>query len=155
MQNNQENNNYVKRKRGGSMWILFALLSSIFAALTSILAKVGIDGINSNLATAIRTVVVVIMAWGMVFVTNAQRGIADISKKSWIFLILSGIATGLSWLCYYRALQMGEASKVVPIDKLSIVFTLILAFVFLHEKFTVKSLIGSALIVAGTFVMIM
>ena len=155
MQNNQENNNYVKRKRGGSMWILFALLSSIFAALTSILAKVGIDGINSNLATAIRTVVVVIMAWGMVFVTNAQGGIADISKKSWIFLILSGIATGLSWLCYYRALQMGEASKVVPIDKLSIVFTLILAFVFLHEKFTVKSLIGSALIVAGTFVMIM
>lgn len=155
MQNNQENNNYVKRKRGGSMWILFALLSSIFAALTSILAKVGIDGINSNLATAIRTVVVVIMAWAMVFVTNAQGGIADISKKSWIFLILSGIATGLSWLCYYKALQMGEASKVVPIDKLSIVFTLILAFVFLHEKFTVKSLIGSALIVAGTFVMIM
>lgn len=155
MQNNQENSNYVKRKRGGSMWILFALLSSIFAALTSILAKVGIDGINSNLATAIRTVVVVIMAWGMVFVTNAQGGIADISKKSWIFLILSGIATGLSWLCYYKALQMGEASKVVPIDKLSIVFTLILAFVFLHEKFTVKSLIGSALIVAGTFVMIM
>lgn len=137
------------------MWILFALLSSIFAALTSILAKVGIDGINSNLATAIRTVVVVIMAWAMVFVTNAQGGIADISKKSWIFLILSGIATGLSWLCYYKALQMGEASKVVPIDKLSIVFTLILAFVFLHEKFTVKSLIGSALIVAGTFVMIM
>lgn len=155
MQNNQENSNYVKRKRGGSMWILFALLSSIFAALTSILAKVGIDGINSNLATAIRTVVVVIMAWAMVFVTNAQGGIADISKKSWIFLILSGIATGLSWLCYYKALQMGEASKVVPIDKLSIVFTLILAFVFLHEKFTVKSLIGSALIVAGTFVMIM
>lgn len=155
MQNNQENSNYVKRKRGGSMWILFALLSSIFAALTSILAKVGIDGINSNLATAIRTVVVVIMAWAMVFVTNAQGDIADISKKSWIFLILSGIATGLSWLCYYKALQMGEASKVVPIDKLSIVFTLILAFVFLHEKFTVKSLIGSALIVAGTFVMIM
>ena len=137
------------------MWILFALLSSIFAALTSILAKVGIDGINSNLATAIRTVVVVIMAWAMVFVTNAQGGIADISKKSWIFLILSGIATGLSWLCYYKALQMGEASKVVPIDKLSIVFTLILAFVFLHEKFTVKSLIGSALIVTGTFVMLM
>lgn len=155
MQNNQENSNYVKRKRGGSMWILFALLSSIFAALTSILAKVGIDGINSNLATAIRTVVVVIMAWAMVFVTNAQGGIADISKKSWIFLILSGIATGLSWLCYYKALQMGEASKVVPIDKLSIVFTLILAFVFLHEKFTVKSLIGSALIVTGTFVMLM
>lgn len=137
------------------MWFWFALLSSVFAAATSILAKVGIDGVNSNLATAIRTAVVVIMAWGIVFITNAQAGIADISKKSWIFLILSGVATGLSWLCYYKALQIGEASKVVPIDKLSIVFTLVLAFLFLHEKFTVKSLIGSILIVAGTFVMIL
>lgn len=143
------------RKRGGGMWIWFALLSSIFAAVTSILAKVGIEGVDSNLATAIRTAVVVIMAWAIVFITNAQGGITDISKKSWIFLILSGLATGLSWLCYYKALQIGEASKVVPIDKLSVVFTLILAFVFLHEKFTVKSLIGSALIVAGTFVMIL
>ena len=118
------------------MWLIFALLSAIFAALTSILAKVGIDGVNSNLATAIRTVVVVAMAWGMVFLTNAQSGIAEISKKSWIFLILSGLATGASWLCYYKALQVGEASKVVPIDKLSVVITLILAFIFLHEEFT-------------------
>lgn len=124
------------------MWLVFAILSAVFAALTSILAKIGIDGVNSNLATAIRTVVVLIMAWGMVFVTHTQSGLAVISKRSWIFLILSGLATGASWLCYYRALQMGEASKVVPIDKLSVVITLILAFVFLHEQFTVKSLVG-------------
>ena len=130
-------------------------MSAIFAALTSILAKVGIDGVNSNLATAIRTVVVVIMAWGMVFLTNAQNGIPEISKKSWLFLILSGLATGASWLCYYKALQIGEASKVVPIDKLSVVITLILAFVFLHEKFTIKSLIGCVLIGAGTLVMVL
>lgn len=137
------------------MWFVFALLSAIFAALTSILAKVGIDGVNSNLATAIRTVVVLIMAWGMVFLTNAQGGISAISRKSWIFLILSGLATGASWLCYYRALQIGEASKVVPVDKLSIVITLVLAFVFLHEKFTSKSLIGSILITAGTLFMVL
>lgn len=137
------------------MWLVFALLSAIFAALTSILAKVGIDGVNSNLATAIRTVVVVIMAWGMVFLTNNQGGITQISKKSWIFLILSGLATGASWLCYYRALQIGQASKVVPIDKLSVVITLILAFVFLHEEFTTKSLIGSVLITIGTLVMVL
>lgn len=136
------------------MWFILALLSAVFAALTSILAKVGIDGVNSNLATAIRTMVVVVMAWGMVFLTNAQTGLADISKKSWIFLILSGLATGASWLCYYRALQVGEASKVVPIDKLSVVITLILAFVFLHEKFTPKSLIGCILITIGTLVMV-
>ena len=137
------------------MWFVFALLSAVFAALTSILAKVGIEGVNSNLATAIRTVVVVVMAWGMVFLTNTQSGIADISKRSWLFLILSGLATGASWLCYYRALQMGEASKVVPIDKLSVVITLILAFVFLHEQFTVKSLIGCVLIGAGTLIMVL
>lgn len=137
------------------MWLVFALLSAIFAALTSILAKVGIDGVNSNLATAIRTVVVVIMAWVMVFLTNNQGGITQISKKSWIFLILSGLATGASWLCYYRALQIGQASKVVPIDKLSVVITLILAFVFLHEEFTKKSLIGSILITVGTLVMVL
>lgn len=135
------------------MWFIFAILSSIFAALTSILAKIGIDGVNSNLATAIRTVVVVIMAWGMVFLTHAQSGIFEISKKSWFFLILSGLATGISWLCYYKALQLGEASKVVPIDKLSVVITLILAFVFLHEKFTVKSFIGCILITLGTLIM--
>ena len=132
------------------MWLVLALLSAVFAALTSILAKVGIEGVNPNLATAIRTVVVVVMAWGMVFLTNAQSGISDIGRKSWVFLILSGLATGASWLCYYRALQVGEASKVVPIDKLSVVITLILAFVFLHEEFTVKSLIGCVLIGAGT-----
>lgn len=137
------------------MWFVFALLSAVFAALTSILAKVGIEGVNSNLATAIRTVVVVVMAWGMVFLTHAQRGIAEISRKSWVFLILSGLATGASWLCYYRALQIGEASKVVPIDKLSVVLTLILAFVFLHEEFTAKSLIGCALIGAGTLIMVL
>ena len=137
------------------MWFVFALLSAVFAALTSILAKVGIDGVNSNLATAIRTVVVVVMAWGMVFLTNAQSGISEISKKSWLFLVLSGLATGVSWLCYYRALQVGEASKVVPIDKLSVVITLILAFVFLHEQFTAKSLIGCILIGAGTLIMVL
>lgn len=135
------------------MWFVFALLSAIFAALTSILAKVGIDGVNSNLATAIRTVVVVIMAWGMVFLTNTQGGIAEIGKKSWIFLILSGLATGVSWLCYYKALQIGDATKVVPVDKLSVVLTLVLAFVFLHEKFTPKSLVGCILIGVGTLVM--
>lgn len=137
------------------MWFVFALLSAIFAALTSILAKVGIDGVNSNLATAIRTVVVLAMAWGMVFLTNAQGGIASISKKSWLFLILSGLATGASWLCYYKALQMGDASKVVPIDKLSVVITLVLAFVFLHEDFTTKSLVGAVLITAGTLIMVL
>ncbi len=137
------------------MWFVFALLSAVFAALTSILAKVGIEGVNSNLATAIRTVVVVVMAWGMVFLTHTQSGIAEISRKSWMFLILSGLATGASWLCYYRALQIGEASKVVPIDKLSVVLTLILAFVFLHEEFTAKSLIGCALIGAGTLIMVL
>lgn len=137
------------------MWILFAVLSAVFAALTSILAKIGIEGVNSNLATAIRTVVVVIMAWGMVFLTHAQSGLTQISKKSWIFLILSGFATGASWLCYYRALQTGEASKVVPIDKMSVVITLVLAFVFLHEEFTAKSLIGCILIAAGTLVMVL
>ena len=137
------------------MWFIFALLSAVFAALTSILAKIGIEGVNSNLATAIRTVVVVVMAWGMVFLTNAQNGISEISKKSWLFLILSGLATGASWLCYYKALQMGEASKVVPIDKLSVIITLVLAFVFLHEKFTAKSLIGCVLIGAGTLLMVL
>ncbi|MBP5326027.1 MAG: EamA family transporter [Pseudobutyrivibrio sp.] len=137
------------------MWLLFAFLSAVFAALTSILAKVGIEGVNSNLATAIRTVVVVIMAWGIVFMTNVQSGLGSISRKSWIFLILSGLATGASWLCYYRALQTGEASKVVPIDKLSVVITLILAFIFLHEQFTVKSLIGCVLIGVGTLFMVL
>lgn len=137
------------------MWFVFALLSAVFAALTSILAKVGIEGVNSNLATAIRTLVVVVMAWGMVFLTNTQAGITEISKKSWMFLILSGLATGASWLCYYRALQIGDASKVVPVDKLSVVITLILAFVFLHEQFTLKSLIGCILITVGTLVMVL
>jgi transporter family protein len=137
------------------MWLVFALLSSVFAALTTILAKVGIQGVNSNLATAIRTMVVVAMAWVMVFVTNAQNGLAEISRKSWLFLILSGVATGASWLCYYRALQLGEASRVVPIDKLSVVLTLILAFVFLHEEFTIKSFVGCVLIGAGTLIMVL
>lgn len=137
------------------MWLLFAFLSAVFAALTSILAKVGIEGVNSNLATAIRTVVVVIMAWGIVFMTNVQSGLGSISRKSWIFLILSGLATGASWLCYYRALQTGEASKVVPIDKLSVVITLILAFIFLHEQFTIKSLIGCVLMGVGTLFMVL
>lgn len=137
------------------MWFLFAILSAVFAALTSILAKIGIEGVNSNLATAIRTVVVVVMAWAMVFLTHAQGGISSISKKSWIFLILSGLATGVSWLCYYKALQTGEASKVVPIDKLSVVLTVLLAFIFLHEEFTIKSLIGCILIGAGTLIMVL
>ena len=137
------------------MWFLFALLSAVFAALTSILAKVGIDGVNSNLATAIRTMVVVVMAWGMVFLTQTQSGISEISKKSWLFLILSGLATGASWICYYRALQIGEASKVVPVDKLSVIITLVLAFVFLHESFTMKSMIGCVLIGAGTLLMVL
>ena len=136
------------------MWFVFALLSAIFAALTSILAKIGIDGVNSNLATAIRTVIVVIMSWGMVFLTHAQSGITEISKKSWLFLILSGLATGASWLCYYRALQMGEASKVVPIDKLSVVFTIILAFVLLGEPVSPKVIVGGLLILAGSLVLI-
>ena len=137
------------------MWLLFALLSAVFAALTSILAKIGIEGVNSNLATAIRTVVVVLMAWGMVFLTHAQGGVAAISRKSWLFLILSGLATGASWLCYYRALQLGKASQVAPIDKLSVVITLILAFVFLREEVTAKSLAGCVLICAGTLLMVL
>ena len=137
------------------MWWLFALGSAVFAALTSILAKIGIEGVNSNLATAIRTVVVVIMAWGMVFLTHAQDGLSGISRRSWLFLILSGLATGASWLCYYKALQLGDASKVVPIDKMSVVITLILAFVFLHEKVTTKSIIGCILITAGTLLMVL
>jgi transporter family protein len=136
------------------MWIVFALLSAIFAALTSILAKIGIEGVDSNLATAIRTVVVVGIAWIMVFITHAQNGLSTIGKRSWIFLILSGLATGASWLCYYKALQMGEASKVVPIDKLSVVITLVLAFVFLHEQFTAKSILGCILIGVGTLLMV-
>ena len=137
------------------MWFVFAILSAIFAALTSILAKIGIEGVNSNLATAVRTIVVVLMAWFMVFITGNQNGIVDISKKSWIFLILSGLATGASWLCYYKALQLGEASKVIPIDKLSIVITIVLAFIFLGEQITLKTLIGCCLIVIGTFIMIL
>lgn len=137
------------------MWLLFAAGSAVFAALTSILAKVGIDGVNSNLATAIRTVVVLIMAWGIVFLTEGQSGISAISKKSWLFLILSGLATGASWLCYYKAIQLGSVSKVVPIDKLSVVITLILAFVFLHEEFTAKSAVGAVLITAGTLLMVL
>lgn len=137
------------------MWLLFAAGSAVFAALTSILAKIGIDGVNSNLATAIRTVVVLIMAWGIVFLTGGQSGISAISKKSWLFLILSGLATGASWLCYYKAIQLGSVSKVVPIDKLSVVITLILAFVFLHEEFTVKSAVGAVLITAGTLIMVL
>lgn len=137
------------------MWFILALGSAVFAALTSILAKIGIDGVNSNLATAIRTMVVLVMAWGMVFLTDAQGGIGAISRKSWLFLILSGLATGASWLCYYKALQIGEVSKVVPIDKLSVVITLILAFTFLHEKLTAKSIIGGILITLGTLVMVL
>lgn len=137
------------------MWFVLALGSSVFAALTSILAKIGIDGVNSNLATAIRTFVVLIMSWGMVFLTNSQSGMGEISRRSWLFLILSGLATGASWLCYYKALQIGEASKVVPIDKLSVVITLILAALILHEQFTVKSIAGCALIAAGTLLMVL
>ena len=145
----------MNRSRRKAMWFWFALGSAIFASLTAILAKVGIDGVNSNLATAIRTVVVVIMAWGMVFITHSQSGLSSISRKSWIFLILSGLATGESWLCYYKALQQGEASKVVPIDKLSVVITLVMAFIFLHEQFTLKSLIGCVLIGIGTLLMVL
>ena len=137
------------------MWFWLALGSAVFAALTSLLAKAGIEGVGSNLATAIRTVVVVLMAWGMVFITHQQTGLMSISRKSWIFLILSGLATGASWLCYYKALQIGEASKVVPVDKLSVVITLVLAFVFLHEEFTVKSVAGCVLIGAGTLLMVL
>ena len=137
------------------MWFVLALLSAVFAALTSILAKVGAEGVNSNLATAIRTVVVVVMAWGMVFLTQAQSGLGEISRRSWLFLILSGLATGASWLCYYRALQVGEASKVVPVDKLSVVITLVLAWVFLKEEFSARSLLGAVLITAGTLVMVL
>ena len=137
------------------MWFILALASSIFAALTSILAKIGIDGVNSNLATAIRTVVVLVMSWGMVFLTNAQEGITEISRRSWVFLVLSGLATGASWLCYYKALQLGEASKVVPIDKLSVVITMILAVLILHEQFTPKSIVGCVLIAAGTLLMVL
>jgi transporter family protein len=137
------------------MWLILALLSAVFAALTSILAKIGIDGVNSNLATAIRTFVVLLMAWGMVFLTDAQQGIGSISRKSWLFLILSGLATGASWLCYYKALQIGEASKVVPIDKLSVVITLVLAFVFLQEKVRTRSVIGCVLIAAGTLLIVL
>lgn len=137
------------------MWFVFALMSAIFAAVTSILAKIGIDGVNSNLATAIRTAVVLVMAWGMVFITDTAGGISQISRKSWLFLILSGLATGASWLCYYKALQIGDASKVVPIDKLSVVFTLVFAFLFLHEKFTPKTLIGCVLIAGGTLLMVL
>lgn len=137
------------------MWLLFAIGSAVFAALTSILAKIGIEGVNSNLATAIRTFVVLVMAWGIVFLTNAQSGITQINRKSWIFLILSGLATGTSWLCYYKALQVGNVSKVVPIDKMSTVITLILAFIFLNENLTVKSVIGIILLTAGTLVMVL
>ena len=137
------------------MWFILALASSIFAALTSILAKIGIDGVNSNLATAIRTVVVLFMSWGMVFLTNAQGGITEISRRSWVFLVLSGLATGASWLCYYKALQLGEASKVVPIDKLSVVITMILAVLILHEQFTPKSIVGCVLIAVGTLLMVL
>ena len=141
--------------RGTAMWFWLALGSAVFAALTSILAKAGIEGVGSNLATAIRTMVVVVMAWGMVFITNQQAGIKDISRKSWIFLILSGLATGASWLCYYKALQVGDASKVVPIDKLSVVITLVLAFILLHEEFTAKSVLGCIMIGAGTLLMVL
>ena len=137
------------------MWLLFSIGSAVFAALTSILAKIGIEGVNSNLATAIRTCVVVLMSWVMVFITHAQSGLPEISRRSWLFLILSGLATGASWLCYYKALQMGQASKVVPVDKMSVVLTLILAFVFLHEQFTWKSIIGCILITTGTLFMVL
>ena len=137
------------------MWLILALLSSVFAALTSILAKVGIAGVNSNLATAIRTAVVLVMAWGMVLLTGAQKGIGQISQKSWLFLILSGLATGASWLCYYKAVQIGEVSKVVPIDKLSVVITIVFAVIFLREAFTAKTVAGCILIGAGTLLMVL
>ena len=137
------------------MWCILAVLSAVFAALTSIFAKIGVENVNSNLATALRTIVVLLMAWGMVFITNSQGGISSISRKSWIFLILSGLATGASWLCYYKAIQLGDVSKVVPIDKLSVIFTIVLAFIFLHEKVSVKSVIGCVLIGAGTLIMVL
>ncbi len=137
------------------MWLIMAIGSAVFAALTSILAKIGIQGVNSHLATAIRTMVVVAMSWGMVFLTGAQKGLSQIGQRSWLFLILSGLATGASWLCYYKALQLGDASKVVPIDKMSVVITLVLAFVILHEQFTAKSLIGAVLLTVGTLVMVL
>lgn len=146
---------YVNENGGSFMWFILALLSALFAALTSIFAKVGIENVDSHLGTAIRTMVVVVVAWAMVFITHAQGGIGDISKKSWIFLILSGLATGASWLCYYKAIQIGDVSKVVPVDKLSVIFTLIMAFIFLHEKFTPKSVIGCILIAAGTLFMVL
>lgn len=146
---------FSKLKGGNHMWFAFAILSAVFAALTSILAKIGIDGINSNLATAIRTAVVLVMAWGIVFITGVQNQVSNINQKSWIFLILSGIATGLSWLCYYKALQIGEASKVVPVDKFSIVITMILAFAVLKETLTVKTILGGIFITVGTFIMIL
>lgn len=146
---------FSKLKGGNHMWFAFAILSAVFAALTSILAKIGIEGINSNLATAIRTAVVLVMAWGIVFITGVQNQVSNINQKSWIFLILSGIATGLSWLCYYKALQIGEASKVVPVDKFSIVITMILAFAVLKETLTVKTILGGIFITIGTFVMIL
>ncbi len=137
------------------MWLIMAIGSAVFAALTSILAKIGIQGVNSHLATAIRTMVVVAMSWGMVFLTGAQKGLSQMGQRSWLFLILSGLATGASWLCYYKALQLGDASKVVPIDKMSVVITLVLAFVILHEQFTAKSLIGAVLLTVGTLVMVL
>ena len=137
------------------MWFFLALGSAVFAALTSILAKIGIEGVGSNLATAIRTIVVLVASWGMVFLTNEAGGITSISRRSWLFLILSGLATGASWLCYYKALQIGEASKVVPVDKLSVVITIILAFVFLHEKYTIRMVAGAALVTAGTLIMVL
>ena len=136
------------------MWAVFAIVSSVFAAMTSVLAKVGIEGVNSNLATAIRTFVVLLMSWGMVFLTGTQKGLGQISQKSWLFLILSGLATGASWLCYYKALHMGEVSKVVPVDTLSVVLTLVMAFIFLHEQITLKSIAGCILIGAGTLLMV-
>ena len=145
----------MANKEESKMWFWFTLGSAVFAALTSILGKIGIEGVDSNLATAIRTVVVVVMAWGMVFLTNAQTGLGSISQKSWVFLVLSGLATGASWLCYYKALQTGAASKVVPVDKLSVVITILMAFIFLHEDFTAKSLIGCLLIGGGTLLIVM
>lgn len=144
-----------KAGRKNRMWFVFALLSACFAALTTILAKVGMDGVNSNLATAIRTVVVLVMAWGMVFLTGAQQGISGITPRAWIFLTLSGLATGASWLFYYRALQLGDASLVAPVDKSSLVITILLAFIFLHEAISWEVILGSALIAAGTFVLIL
>lgn len=137
------------------MWFIYALLAAVFAALTSILAKVGIEGINSNLATAIRTAVVLVMAWGIVFITGIQNEITNITKKSWIFLVLSGVATGLSWLCYYKALQIGDVSKVVPVDKFSVVITMVLAFLVLHEAPTTNTIIGGIFITIGTFILIL